>query len=224
MFDWFINRAPGMKGLARMRTEFAEMLDAGRKSVRFASDALLEPADLPAARRSLLELEKRIDLAEQQIRREIVVHIAVHGTTQVPACLVLMSIVKDAERVGDYAMNLFDLAEIMPHPPTGEHRRQIGELIDRVIGQITTCYEVFNSQDKNLASELVDEGRRMEKFCDRQVDELVRGESAADLPVAYALTYRYLKRVVSHTDNVATSIIQPLDKLDYYDHEEDAPG
>ena len=38
------------------------------------------------------------------------VHGAVHGTFSFPELLVMMSLVKDAERIGDYAKNIFDLA------------------------------------------------------------------------------------------------------------------
>ena len=34
--------------------------------------------------------------------------------------------------------------------------------------------------------------------------------------VGPALAYRYFKRVTSHAGNVVTSIVMPLDKLDYY--------
>ncbi len=32
---------------------------------------------------------------------------------------------------------------------------------------------------------------------------------------AYVLAYRYFKRVSAHTSNIASSIVEPLDKLDF---------
>ena len=32
-----------------------------------------------------------------------------------------------------------------------------------------------------------------------------------------ALYYRYLKRITAHTMNMLTSLVMPLDRLDYYD-------
>jgi hypothetical protein len=35
-----------------------------------------------------------------------------------------------------------------------------------------------------------------------------------------AVTYRYLKRVLAHSMNIITSVVMPLDRLDYYDEDE----
>jgi hypothetical protein len=34
-----------------------------------------------------------------------------------------------------------------------------------------------------------------------------------------ALTYRYFKRVTAHSMNVITSLVVPVDQLDYYDED-----
>ena len=38
-------------------------------------------------------------------------HLSINPGRDVPGCLALMSLVKDAERMGDYAKNIFGLAE-----------------------------------------------------------------------------------------------------------------
>ena len=118
MFDWFLASAgTGSAGLEKMRTDFGQMLDAGRQIFETAANALLGGTDPDVIRDGLFEADRRINRAEQQIRRELIVHASVHGATEFPACLVLMSVVKDAERVGDYAKNLFELAEAVPQRP-----------------------------------------------------------------------------------------------------------
>ncbi|MEK6248840.1 MAG: PhoU domain-containing protein, partial [Planctomycetales bacterium] len=119
MFDWFSAKTEpaGTVGLEDMRAQFGQMLDAGRHTFDTAANAFLGGTDLEVIRKDLFDTDKRINQAEQRIRREIVVHATVHGAVVFPACLVLMSIVKDAERVGDYSMNIFDLAELTPQPP-----------------------------------------------------------------------------------------------------------
>jgi phosphate uptake regulator len=44
---------------------------------------------------------------------------------------------------------------------------------------------------------------------------LVGEEEPVDLAAAYVLAYRYFKRVVSHIRNVASSVVEPIDKLDF---------
>ena len=216
MFDWFLSSAKGSSaGLEKMRAEFGKMLDAGRHVFDTASNAFLGGTDLEVIRQDLFDTDKRINRAEQQIRREIVVHASVHGIAEFPPCLILMSIAKDAERVGDYAKNIFDLAESVPHPPSGEHKDRLVKLKDRISQVMATCREIFDARAKDRAAELIREAQEIEDYCDRQLCELVGGEKQIELAAAYALAYRYFKRVVSHTRNVATSVIQPLHKLDF---------
>ena len=216
MFDWFTSKVgTGSAGLERMWTEFGQMLDAGRHVFDTAANALLGGTDVEVIRKDLFKTDKRINRAERKIRREIVVHASVHGATEFPACLVLMSIVKDAERVGDYGKNLFDLAEIAPRPPEGEHRDCLVRLKDRISQMMATCREIFDSNDKQAATELIVEAKNIEDFCDEKVRTLVRGTTPDQMAPAYVLAYRYFKRVTSHVRNVASSVVQPVHKLDF---------
>jgi phosphate uptake regulator len=216
MFDWFTSKAgTGGAGLQRMRTEFGQMLDAGRHVFDAAANAFLGGTDVEVIRRDLFKTDKRINRAERQIRREIVVHASVHGAAEFPACLVLMSIVKDAERVGDYGTNLFDLAELAPRAPEGEHREALVQLKDRISHMMATCREAFDANDKEAATELIVEAKRIEDVCDEKVRALVQGTTPDQMAPAYVLAYRYFKRVTSHVRNVASSVVQPLHKLDF---------
>jgi phosphate transport system protein len=214
MFDWFKSEA-GSAGLERMRTEFGQMLDSGRQVFDTAANAFLGGTDLEVIRKGLFATDKRINRAERQIRREIVVHASVHGATEFPPCLILMSIVKDAERVGDYGKNLFDLAELSPQVPSGEHRDCLVGLKDRISRLMASCREIFDSQKREEATELIVEAKQIEDLCDEKIRTLIQGGGPSDMAPAYVLAYRYFKRVTSHVRNIASSVVQPLHKLDF---------
>jgi phosphate transport system protein len=217
MFEWFIGgkSGTGAAGLERMRAEFGQMLDAGRHVFDTAANAFLGGTDLEVIREDLFTTDKRINSAEQKIRRELVVHATVHGAGEFPACLVLMSIVKDAERMGDYAKNIFDLAEFVAKPPEGEHGKRLVELKDAISKLMATCREIFDTDQTDKATELIREAQRIEDICDTQVRELLKAGERVEQSAACALAYRYFKRVASHTCNVASSVVQPVDKLDF---------
>ncbi|MCA9299009.1 MAG: PhoU domain-containing protein, partial [Phycisphaerales bacterium] len=109
MFDWFKKSGDDAESMTAITAEFGQMLDAGRHCFDTAANALLGGTDPEVIRNNLFETDKSINRSEQQLRRHLVVHVTVHGSTSLPACLVLMSVVKDAERIGDYAKNIFDL-------------------------------------------------------------------------------------------------------------------
>ncbi|NQT13848.1 MAG: hypothetical protein HQ582_13930 [Planctomycetes bacterium] len=216
MFDWFTGKVGTSRaGLDRMRTEFGQMLDAGRHIFDTAANAFLGGTDVEVIREDLFQTDKRINRAERQIRREIVVHASVHGAADFSACLVLMSVAKDAERVGDYGKNLFDLAEITPGAPEGKHREALVELKDRISEMMANCREVFDSSEKEAAKRLIVEAKRAEDLCDEHVRNLVREGVPDPMAPAYVLGYRYFKRVAAHVRNIASSVVQPVHKLDF---------
>lgn len=59
------------------------------------------------------------------------------------------------------------------------------------------------------------EAKKIEDLCDERVRALVRGAAPDAMAPAYVLAYRYFKRVTSHVRNVASSVVQPLHKLDF---------
>ncbi|MFH1264681.1 MAG: PhoU domain-containing protein [Planctomycetota bacterium] len=216
MFDWLTSKfRSGSAGLEKMRADFLRMLDGGRHMFDTAAEAFLTGADVETIRKDLFKTDKQINRAERQIRREIVVHTAVHGAGEVSACLVLMSIAKDAERVGDYGKNLFDLAEIAPGAPEGEHRDRLVGLKDRVSRVMAGCREVFESSEAKAARELIVEAKRIEDACDDSVRSLVQAAAPDPMAPAYVLAYRYFKRITAHMRNVASSIVQPVHKIDF---------
>ena len=215
MFKWFSKSSQSMSGLEKMRAEFGQMLDAGRHVFDAAANAFLGGTDVEVIREDLFETDKRINHAEQRIRREIVVHATVHGPSSFPQCLVLMSVVKDAERVGDYSKNIFDLAELSPKQPAGKFRDDLVKQKDRISKLMAACREVFDKQDDQAAENLIAEAEAIEDHCDAQISKLVTDSKTRELSATYALAYRYFKRVTSHSFNVLTSIVQPLDKIDF---------
>ena len=216
MLDWFTSKGEtGSTGLHKMRADFGQMLDAGRHMFNTAANAFLGGTDLEVIRQDIFVTDKRINHAEQQIRREIVVHATVHGATEFPACLVLMSVVKDAERVGDYAKNIFDLAELSPQKPAGEFKADLVALKDRISSLMANCREAFDKEDDDSARKLIAESQEIEDHCDAQISKLIQSGAENDMGTTYALTYRYFKRVSSHAFNVATTIVQPVDKIDF---------
>jgi hypothetical protein len=64
---------------------------------------------------------------------------------------------------------------------------------------------------------------RMADF-DRRVTALVRGDDTGPQPVARALVYRYLKRVVARLTHVLTAAVNPVDRLDELDEKTQAAG
>ena len=201
------------EGWDKITQDFGGMLEDGRHIFDAASNALVGGTDPQSIREDLFTTDQRINRTEQEIRRQIVIHGSVHGAQSFPALLVMMSVAKDAERIGDYAKNIFDLAALSP--PLGDETVELTELKDEISRLLVRGRNVHQSEDEEGARRILADADAVSTRCDEAVTRLV-GVSGVNVAAA-ALAYRYFKRVASHVANLATALIVPVDKLDFFD-------
>ena len=209
------------QGLDPIKATILEMLANDRHSFDLATSALLAGADVEIVGPELLETDRNVNEATAAVRRKLVVHVGVHGANEVTPVLAFMSIVKDAERVGDYAKNIRDIARQGVDLSHEDDQGELSAYRDRVSSLITEAARIFGEEDVDGARVLHSEGDRMLDDFDQRVDAYVRSELPGSSAVPRALFYRYLKRIVAHLMNMLTALIMPLDRLDYFD---ESPG
>jgi phosphate uptake regulator len=213
MANWLSNKGESA-GFADIQRGFHQMLEDGRHIFDAAANALLGGTDPEVIRNDLFQTDEHINQTEQEIRRRIVVHGTTHGAQTFPSLLVVMSLAKDAERIGDYAKNIFDLAALKPNLGGDESKKKLIELKDRVSALLRQARALYESEDVEGARVFLAESDRIQDICDGNLKTALESESN---DVALALTSRYFKRVTSHAANVVTSLVMPLDKLDFFD-------
>ncbi len=207
--------------LEHIQTKLLEMLAHDRHSFDGAVSALLAGADSASIGPELRATDRRVNELEREIRRELVVHATVHGADDVAAILVYMSIVKDAERIGDYAKNIYDLAATGVDFSQVEDRPLMVEFATRASEMITESGSAFADDDQTRASALIAEADGLLDTFDRLVDALVISDGVARDAVPRALFYRHLKRITAHLMNLLSAVIVPVDRLDYWDEPRD---
>lgn len=215
MFGWMKRKDTEAPGLEAITRKFEQMLEDGRHVFDATANTLLGGSDPNVIREDLFETDKRINRMEQEIRRALVVHGAVHGTFSFPELLVMMSLVKDAERIGDYAKNVFDLSVYNKTGFAPDELQLLVELKDQISKLLVRARNIYDQQDEGAAKKLLEDCDQLEDRCDEAVHRLlgVRGLNKA----GSVLTYRYFKRVISHVANIVTSLVMPVDKLDFFD-------
>jgi phosphate transport system protein len=212
-------RNPGGDRLERVEATFQRMFADDRHAFDLAMAALLGGAAPKSVGSELRATDRRVNEAEREIRRELVVHASVQGTVDTPAVLVYMSIVKDVERIGDYAKNIFDLAAdgvSLHDDPDAEALLELRNEVSRMISDVA---EIFRDSDTGRARETLTRGDELLDDFDERVSALVRGTDQGPHAVATALLHRYLKRVVAHLMNVLSAVVMPVDRLDYFDED-----
>jgi phosphate transport system protein len=205
--------------LDRIETRLQQMLVDDDHSFDLAMSTLLDAVSPHEVGAELRATDHQVNAAEREIRRELVVHASVHGSIDTPAVLVYMSIVKDIERIGDYAKNLFDVAADGGQLHDVPDIEELQGLRRRVADLISQTGTTFADRDADRAHELLSEGDELLDRFDDLVSALVDGEDQGPKAVARALTHRYLKRIVAHLMNVLSAVVMPVDQLDYFDED-----
>lgn len=212
------------------------MLHEARRALSGALAARLGDIDVVTAAAEVAELEQRADAAEMRLRRQLLVHATVHGAGDIPACLTYMSIGKDAERISDLALGLCRIAELA-QPPPGPAHDDLARLGAAVVAVLDAVPGVIEAEDTDAARDLIKQARAAQQACSARLDDVIRSESGdafphaaqADAvvdrtatwaldpgqPVALALTYRHLGRIAANALNIVSSVVVPLDRLDY---------
>jgi phosphate uptake regulator len=205
--------------LDRIEATLQQMIVDDLHAFELAMSALLGERSPHEIGAELRATDHGVNAAERDIRRELVVHASVQGAIDTPAILIYMSIVKDIERIGDYAKNLFDLAADGADLSTGLYTGEITTLAGQVPEFITAAAAAFADRDEERSKALMRSGDDLLDHFDERVSALVKEEHPDHQAVAVALTHRYLKRIVAHAMNVLSAVVMPVDRLDYFDED-----
>ncbi len=206
--------------------DFLGMIDAVEQSFRCATDALSGKCDCAGAREVIYKTDIQVNKTERRIRKNLVEHLAVNPRGDAPACLILMSVSKDAERAGDYCKNLLEVAEMFHDKlENTEYADDLREMTDQVADSFTKTRKAFGEDDQVVGHEVTVEEVRFAKRSDDLVEKIANDEKLkSNQAVCLALTFRFLKRVNAHLGNIASSVVMPLHKIDYFDEKSGEKG
>ena len=219
MFHWLTRIQESTDSADEIMRYFGQMLEDGRHVFDLAAGALLGGTDVESIREDVWGTDKRINSNERRIRRRILTHLTAYGAEGVGGHLAMMSIVRDAERIGDYAKNLFDLGALGGEVPP-EFREDLIDLRDRVSRMLAKARNIYETEDEVSARAFGLDADAVCRRCDEQIAAIISSDGAGGAAATGALAYRYLKRVTAHSANVVTSVLVPVDQLGYWDEDE----
>lgn len=208
----------GKDPLKGMHADLLSMIDKGREMFQAAWEEALAGRVRPDTRDRVLQTDKDVNKSERSIRRRLAEHLVIQSGTDVPACLVLMSIVKDAERVGDYCKEIMDAAAMEAEPLSrcGCFEEFKSAYTD-VLSMFIHTKEALANSDKALAERVMLTERDVGRRCDALLECLLAEGGPCRVGVPRALIVQYLRRMAAHLSNMASSLVMPLHKLDYHD-------
>ncbi len=217
MFKQLFSALKSGEALDQAFSEFDEMLDHAQWMFLRANEVLhrkSEPADV---KDSIYARDKSINALLRSIRRKIVRHLTIHGG-DVAASLTLMSVAKDAERIGDYCKNVFEVGQFYTEPfHVAKYHEPLEAARSRVEGLFDTVRRAVRESESQEAKAALKTADAIGDDCDRVVEELLSDKASMETheAVAYSLLARHYKRVSSHLANVATAVLGKVEDLDF---------
>jgi phosphate uptake regulator len=219
-------KAHGTQG--ELYHSFVEMLEMNWAVFEIVMEVLAGRVGAGEVEDDVLVRDIAINRKERSIRRRLVEHLAMKTGDAVPSGLVLMSVVKDAERLGDYCKNLLEVEQMLEKPACElRFSQDVVDLGAQVTQNFRGTLRAFTEADAVVAREILEDETLMNQRCDRLVSKLARSDLPAHEAVPTALWIRFLKRINAHLANICSSLVLPVHRIDYrlhYEKEKSAVG
>ena len=171
--------------------------------------------------KKLKKEDKKINEFQQNVRKKVVTHFSVSkNIDSLPNGLVLLNMVIDVERLGDYTKNILDMAIHYPEPLVSEDLlSDLNKIEEEVLSRFKKTIQSVDQQDLTLAEHLLSTHQKsLAVVSDNVVHSCISGEitfkdnKQATVVPLYA---RYLKRVGSHLKNISTTMVNPYEYIGY---------
>jgi phosphate transport system protein len=207
--DTLMNRA--YERSFEMITVTHNMFLKAKKSLRHTEDNQIDI--------DIYDKDIEVNKFEREVRRNVLNHLILSDKAELPSGLILVSIIIDIERIGDYTKNIVELAMNHPEKLDGmdfeADLQKIEQAVSELFNKTRTCFE---KSDKELALTILDEYKWINRSCDDIVLKLVKmksSEMSTAEAVSLALYLRWLKRIHSHLRNIVTSVVNPFDRIGF---------
>jgi phosphate transport system protein len=197
----------------------SEMLELASDMFGYAVAVIVYGEADEESQQEIYDRDKQINTLEREVRRRVVTRLSVGGhRSEIPTGLIFMNVVKDGERIGDYIKNLYEIAEMMPAEPDRKlyqeylvgRSRTIEDLFARTV-------QAFADSDAEKAADVINRARKLATQCEEVIREITVSKLPTQDAVCLVLILRFYKRVAAHMANIATTVVMPIDMLDFYD-------
>jgi len=216
MFKALFGGGQGATLLEAAFDDITTMLDQGAKMLDHALAALFDNESLPV---DLDTMDDVIDDSERMVRRTVLKHLTVNPQQDLVASLILVSMVQDAERIGDFARGLADLSDLTGATLEGSPAEELRSLADRLRPLFEVCERAFREDDAAGAIQVVSTHTELKQAFTDFVRHIARSDLPTDKAVAFALAAGSLRRISSHLSNIASTVTQPYDRIRHGDEE-----
>ena len=209
LFDWL--RTERASSVTDAVDDLRDMLRVGEEMFAAACAHLLDNEILD------VDMETRddeVDAKEAHLRRSALDYLSATPGRQLPYVLKLLGIVQEAERIGDLAKSIADVAALADAPRLGQPVLPVRALRDRVLEAFAETRACFVEHDASRAELVLQRHDEIKAEANAAIADLARSDDTpANQAVVLALGARMIGRTSSHLSNIASIVVFPYDQI-----------
>ncbi len=205
----------GESGL--VTSAFADVSSMLRQSARMLDAAIPAVLDNEPLTVDLDAMDDVVDEGERMVRRTVLEHLSVNPSKDLVASLILVSMVQDVERVGDFARGLAELVPLAKSPRGGVYADGLREIYGKVRPLYEMTEKAFLGDEAGIAQEVVEAQKGIKADLFEYTSSLADSDLSADMVVVYSGAARILRRIAAHLSNLCSSVVQPYDRIRHGD-------
>lgn len=213
----FFKSSSGEGSFAHIVTRSVGMLGDARHSFDLASLAVITGAGFETVADDVRATDERINQAEQDLRRELVVHVAVQGPSDIGSVLGFTLLLKKIERIGDQAKNVLELAEQgVSFANSPEHEQLVAERT-ALSALFAEASELLGAADTSTDTieEYAQRANVVVADYQSKIDEFMTSERPGSEVVPLAIYYRFLRRIAANLVGIVRTSVEPVPHIDY---------
>ena len=219
MSFWKILFGGGEKLIDKAHAEALVSMENGKKMFLKVMTALHLEVD-----QNTIDVIKQMDseMNQQQvnIRRMVYEHLSVSKGKDLLASLVLLCVVIDTERIGDYVKNISELIKDFPGKLEFDEFEEIFERLNKkTIELFDLTKQAFEDNDEAKAKKVMEVYGKESPLCDITISKILSEKTEGGMVkisfLVLVLMLRHMKRVMAHLKNIASTVVNPFDRIGY---------
>ena len=209
LFNFLTDTKPPL--ITQSVNDLVAMVDRAGQMFALATGHLLDNDALVV---DLHEMDEDVNTRERLIRKAVLEHVAVNPQLELSFSLLMVSIVQDAERMGDLSKSLARAASLADAPRMGGHVGTLSEIRDRVQALFPLVHAAFVAGDHEGAHRVMDTHEDVKAAVGQFLERLSRADDvSANEALVLGIGARMIGRVSSHLSNIISAVALPFDQV-----------
>ncbi len=179
-------------------------------SMRVLMDQKTDPQEI-------IKMDKEVNKNVQRVRKKVFEYFSLSSVPNIHSGLIMISLVIDYERIGDYAKDLALMRNEFEFEGNlqEEGRDELGRMKDLILLMFDEAHDSFVNMDEEYPTRVTHMEEELKVHYETLKDWTRTKNIKRDEALVEIVSARLLKRIAGHLDNISSSGARPFPKLGF---------